>query len=640
VCPVALAACLVVFFFALPLSAADPPPLSERVADYHIDARLDPNSRTVTGHEVLRWRNTGRQPATELRFHLYLNAFDNNRTTLMAALPEAVERWAERFPGEWGGIDITSVRIGEQDVSKRFEFIRPDDGNPDDRTVARLSMDAPVRPRESIELEIDFNVRLPRLFMRAGHAAPFFVVAQWFPKLGVFQNGEWNCHQYHATTEFFADFGVYEVSLTVPVDYVLGHTGTVTSERDNGDGTKTVEVRAEDVHDFAWVADPRFQVVDDRIDDVRVRLLMQPNHVSQAARYLSGLRAAMERYGDWFGPYAYPTLTVVDPGPGGAAGGGMEYPMLMTAGTTWWMPRGLRVPEMLAVHEFGHQYWYGMVANNEFEEAWLDEGINSYVEGRIMDEAYGPEASYLDLFGLRLNHLAEARLGYLGAATHDPIARPAHAVLDRESYQSVAYSKTALVLETLDNYLGNDRLRAALRAYFQKWRFRHPTGNDWRTVVEETAGEPLGWFFEQTLDGTGVLDYAVARLDVRELPPLAGRRVVPEASGSRGGEKRYKVEVVVERRGEVRMPVDIAVGFDDGSETRQSWDGRDRWYRIEMTSRQRAEYAIVDPDGRLALDANRLNNSRMRSPGTRGIVRLAGRWGLWVQSALHLVTGF
>lgn len=638
--PVAVGLSLLCLLFRVEtVGAAAGRPLSPRVVSYRIDARLDPEARTVTGHQVLRWRNAGRQPATELRFHLYLNAFESNRTTLMDALPEAVERWAARFPGEWGGIDITAVRVGEQDVTDQLTFVQPDDGNVNDRTVAALPLAVPVRPQSSIEVEFDFVARLPRLFMRAGHAAPFFVAAQWFPKIGVFDDGGWNCHQYHASTEFFADFGVYEVSLTVPAAYVVGHTGVVTDERDNGDGTRTVHVRAEDVHDFAWVADPRFRVMYERVGDVQVRLLLQPNHVGQAARYLGGLRAAIERYRDWFGDYPYPLLTAVDPGPGGAAGGGMEYPMLITLGTTWWMPSGLRLPEVLAVHEFGHQYWYGMVANNEFEAAWLDEGINSYVEGQIMEETYGSDASYLDVLGLRLNHLARARWIYLGAAVHDPIARPAYAMLDRDSYRSVTYAKTALVLRMLDSFLGNGRLRKALRAYFQEWRFRHPDGADWRAAVEAAAGEPLGWFFEQTLDGTGGLDYAVARLDVRPIPPPAGRHVTEPDAAASPPAPHYEIEVVVERRGEVHMPVEIVVAFDDGSEMREPWDGRERWYRLHMTSTQPAAYAVVDPEGKLALDLNRLNNSRMREPGTRGIARLAGRWGLWLQGALHAISG-
>ena len=620
------------------ISAAAGPP-APRVASYEIDARLEPDARSVRAHQILRWRNTTTLPASALYFHLYLNAFANNRTTLMRETRDAAARWMERYPGEWGNLDVTAIRLAGADVTGRLEAVAPDDHNPFDRTVVRLPLDRPVEPGAEISVEFDFVARLPRLFMRAGHAAPFFFVAQWFPKVAVFENGRWRCQHYHESTEFYADFGIYDVRLTVPSDYVLGHTGIAASERDNGDGTKTVAVHAEDVHDFAWTADPRFRVVEETIDGVRVRLLIQPGHLPQTERYLGGLRAALTRYADWFGPYPYPVLTVVDPGPGGLAAGGMEYPMLITVGTTWWMPRGLREPEQVAVHEFGHQYWYGIVANNELDEAWLDEGINSYVEGRIMDEAYGP-GSVIDFLGLRVGAVSLQRFGYLAAPSFDPITRPAYDMLDHRSYRSVTYSKTALVLDTLDRQLGGNRLRDALRAYYQAWRFRHPTGADWRASIAASVGESLDGYFAQTLDGTGVLDYAVESIDVYAVPPAVGIGLpaAPERPADR--DAVYHSEVVVTRRGDVRMPVEIVIGFEDGSETRERWDGVDRWHRFESEGATRAAYAIVDPGNKLPLDVDRLNNSRMVSPGTAGIVRIAGRWGLWLQNFLHALTSF
>lgn len=606
------------------------------IASYRISAALDPERREVTGQQLLRWRNDTERAATELRFHLYLNAFANNRTTLMSAVPDEARRWARRHPDGWGGIEVTAVRIGGEDVTKQLEFIQPDDLNPHDRTVARLPLKTPVTPGRSIEVEMSFVSRLPRLFMRSGHAAPFFFVAQWFPKIGVFEKGRWNCHQYHATTEFYADFGTYEVSLTVPADFVVGHTGVAVSEHRNGT-TRTIEVRAEAVHDFAWTADPRFRLIEEEVAGSRVRLLMQPNHLGQTDRYLDTLRATMARYEAWFGPYPYAELTLVDPPVNGLAAGGMEYPMLFTAGTLRWMPRALRIPEMLTVHEFGHQYWHGIVANDEVEAAWLDEGINSYVEGRIMDELFGPRGSYLDLFGLQLDAVARHRLSYSRVRHQDPITRPAHRMLDRRSYRSITYGKTVLVLLTLDRYLGGERLRDALAAYHRKWRFRHPTGADWRAAVEESTGEDLEWFFTQTLDGTGVLDYAVTRLRVEPIPPLEGWRV--RTDRELGTEKHFRSEVIVERLGSVQMPVNILVVFEDGSQSHESWNGRDRWRRLEITSKQRADFVVVDPDHQLPLDANRINNSRMRSPGTRGIIRVVAGWTLWLQNLLQLLTG-
>ncbi len=604
---------------------------------YRMEARLDPDSRTVSGTLHARWRNPARTPATELYLHLYLNAFATNRTTLMTELGSEAERWWTRHPDGWGRIDVATLRIDGKDLLAQMAFVQPDDGNPEDHTLVRLALPAPVAPHASIDIESDFVATLPRLFMRSGHAAPFFFVGQWFPKLAVLDaDGVWHAHQYHAASEFFADFATYDVALTVPADYVVGATGVITADRDNGNGTRTLDVHADAVHDFAWAADPRFEVVEDHVGDVLVRLLVQPHHRAQAPRYLGAVRAALTRASDWFGSYPYPLLTVIDPGPGGLGAGGMEYPMLITAGTAWWMPAGLRVPEVVTVHETGHQYWYGLLASDEVEEAWLDEGINSYVEGLIMDEAYGP-GSYVDLAGLQIDAVPMARASYLAGGSWDPIATPSFRMLDREAYVSVTYAKTALALRTLGGLLGGqDRVIGALGDYARRSRFTHPTERDFRNIFSAATGRAVDGVLEELLHDTGTLDYAIARVDVH---PVAAP--VPAATSAVASPEtpRYRSEVVVERRGVVRVPVEIRVVYDDGGETRETWDGQGRWYRIDVTSTRQATFAVVDPDDKLPLDVNRLNNSLMRDPGTRGLWRLGGRWGLWLQGALLTLSG-
>jgi hypothetical protein len=619
-------------------AAVEPP----HIANYDITASLDVSQHTVTGHEVLTWHNAGTEDASDLYFHLYLNAFANNHSSFMREAGETVRDWQRAKPNGWGSLEISQLTVDGNDRTTAIAYVHPDDDNVEDRTVIRVPLDQPVAAGATARIEIAFTAKLPKVMARAGYAGPFHLVAQWFPKLGVFQHGTWNCHQYHLTTEFFADFGIYDVRLTVPRDDVFGSTGTVDDERDNGDGTKTVHVRAEDVHDFAWTVDPRFVEATEVVDGVALRALMQPRHLDQASRYLGAATAALRRYRDWFGAYPYPQLTIVDPGPGAIAAGGMEYPTLITAGTAWWMPAGLRLPEIVTVHEFGHQYWYGIVANNEFEAAWLDEGINSYVEGLVMDEVYGPHGSYLHLFGLDADALAAHRLSYLAAPQHDPLTRFAWQFLDRRSYASVTYAKTALVLATLERHLGPERMRAALRAYFERWRFGHPSDRDFVEAVNQSAGEDLSWYFDQTIYGTGVLDYAVTRVRSEDALEFAGARVPPtptESSPTAAKDHRYRNEVVVERLGTIRMPVEIAIGFEDGTETAESWDGQDRWRRFEYTGPLRVEYATVDPHRKLPLDVNLLNNSRMRVSGTRGVIRLAGRSGFWFQNLLHFLTG-
>jgi hypothetical protein len=243
-----------------------------------------------------------------------------------------------------------------------------------------------------------------------------------------------------------------------------------------------------------------------------------------------------------------------------------------------------------------------------------------------------------------VNSTAVRRLQYLSATQHDPIVRRAWKFLDRRSYGAISYAKTALALKTLASYLGDQRLRGALADYFRTWRFRHPHGTDFLKAVSQSTGENLTWYFKQVIAGTGVLDYAITSVDAEEAQPLAGypfsgRQVGEEKTPESSSERRYRSTVVVERLGSVRMPVDLRIAFDDGTKTNEHWDGQGRWKRFEYTGPQRVDWAIVDPDDALALDINRLNNSRMREAGTRAIVRLAGRWGFWFENLVYFLTG-
>ena len=616
-----------------------------RVADYTITATYEPRDHVIIGHEVIHWRNPAPVAAPDLFLHLYLNAFADSRSTMMRGLGAAAVAWAEATPPPWGYVSVDRVRIGDQDRTAAAELVQPDDGNVDDRTVLRVPLEAPVPPGGDLRVTIDFVAKLPRVLIRTGHAGPFTMAAQWFPKLGVFGADGWTCHQYHATTEFFADFGRYDVTLTLPASLVVGASGTLVDERANRDGTQTLHFVADPVIDFAWAADPRFDVTEETIDGIRVRLLLQPAHAGQRQRYLGAARAAIEQCRARIGTYPFALLTVVDPGPGAIEAGGMEYPTLITVGTTWGLPDGIRLPELVTVHEFGHQYWYGLIATNEAEEAWLDEGINSYFEGRIMDATYGL-GSYLDCGRFTVDSVAAHRLEYLLGAGHDPITRPAWLFLDGESYRANTYAKTALALETLGRLHGVERLDGALAAYFREWEFRHPRGKDFRDAIRAGLGNQVDGTLGQLFDDPGILDYAVTRVTAAAEPPLEGYAFTGTRAGEaieavpdETAEPRYRSEVIVERLGSVVVPVAVEVTFDDGTHSRMNWDGRGEWTRVEFRGTHRVVWAEVDPDHTLVLDANWLNNSRMRVPATRGMVRLTAAWTTWMQAALHLLTG-
>ncbi|HUI26392.1 MAG TPA: M1 family peptidase, partial [Candidatus Kryptonia bacterium] len=290
IAPNAAVAGFLLWLMAASVGAA---PLSSRIANYDIDARLDTANHRVTAREVLMWRNTGGEPAGELYFHLYLNAFANTRSSFIREMRDSVLDWQRDKPDGWGYQEIATLRVDGNDRIAAIEYVHPDDDNAEDRTVIRIPLDTPIAAGATARIEIEFTAQLPKVLARSGYAGPFVFIAQWFPKIGVFEDGTWNCHQYHLATEFYADFGTYDVRLTVPRTAVVGATGVRQDQRDNPDGTQTVHYRAEDVHDFAWTVDPRFLEVTDRFDAVNLRLLVQPLHRGQALRYLDAVKQAM-----------------------------------------------------------------------------------------------------------------------------------------------------------------------------------------------------------------------------------------------------------------------------------------------------------------------------------------------------------
>ena len=358
-------------------------PLSPRNANYRIEVTLDVEKKQIQGHEILMWRNISEDNVHELQFHLYMNAFKNNQSTYFRERGGRTGVLGKKKA--WGWIDVTSISVAGSDLTDALEFIHPDDDNEDDQTVMRIPLSESIPPGQEIQVEVDFITQLPYVFERNGYYKDFFFVAQWFPKVGVYIDSAWNCHQYHAVTEFFADYGVYEVNITIPREYIVGATGLLQNTTELG-LNKIHHFRAEDVHDFAWTAWPQYRTFKETYHGIDITVLYDEDHSSSVRRYVGAVKNGLDFFSEWVGAYPYPNVTVVDPPTNCMAVGGMEYPTLITVGSYWKIPIGIKIPEMVTVHEFGHNYWYGIVGNNEFEEAWLDEGITSYSEARIMNK--------------------------------------------------------------------------------------------------------------------------------------------------------------------------------------------------------------------------------------------------------------
>lgn len=610
-------------------------PLSERVVDYQIDARVDTQQHAIDATEILTYRNLTGKPQDTFPFHLYQNAFQPQSTFMREARRNRPEfAWDDRYRAS---AEVRSLEVrGMGDLTSGIHFISPDDGNPDDRTVFQVKLPRAVAPGESVQFKVNFHDQLGEVFARTGYKGSFIMGAQWFPKVGVWWQGAWNCHQFHATTEFFADFGTFDVRLRVPKNEVIGASGVEVSSVENPDGTKTVAFHGEDIHDFAWTIEPEYQIFTQTflgsMGPVAIRLLMQPEHRNQVERHLRIIRQTMDHFDRWYGPYPYRQITVVDPPHGALRAGGMEYPTLITCDTVWWAPEGWRLVEEIAEHEFGHQYWYGMVATNEFEDAWLDEGVNSYTEVKILGDIFGADRSGTELWGMIEGDNSEQREAYLTAADQDPMVRFAYQYMNSGAYDAITYGKTATVLLTLENLIGEDTMRQALHTYFMRYRFTHPTKEDLLKTVEDVSGQDLHWYFDQAVYGTAVLDYEIARassdrLDWSDKNP----------SKEKKGETMYQSVVIVHRKGDFIFPVDLRVIFDNGEAVRERWDGRDRWVRYTYEKKAKLVSAELDPDHAVWLDKNMFNNSYVLQQDKRASTKITRYWTVFVQFLSQLV---
>ncbi len=659
-------------------------PVSPPVVEYTLEANLDPRTHEIQGRESLIWRNPSGDAVSELRFHLYLNAFKNNRSIFARESGGRLRGdKAGTKPEDWGWIDVVSMKTeAGEDLKPSARFLQPDGypfpGPGTDETVLSVPLATPVAPHGEVRLSISFRSKLPRVFARTGYVRDFHLAGQWFPKTGVYEPagmrgramGGWNCHSFHANSEFYADFGRYDVTLSVPASFVVGATGKRVSESKKGN-VATYRYVAENVHDFAWTADPRFVVHEFRFNPpadipsgwsalaarqlglpeerialkpVSVRLLLQPDHARAREAYIGSTKVALSFYGLWFGAYPYETLTVVDPPDDGLGAGGMEYPTFITG----MAPRLLlsrpfhrvRFVEDVNIHEFGHQYWYGMVGSNEFEESWLDEGINTDSEFRAMQLAYGPRPAQLP-GGIGFDMDSYAHGEYASLPNLDPIRRFAWGYFSGGSYGVNSYLKVGLFLTQLRHDLGVETFARAQREYFQEWSFRHPSTSDFFDVFERVSGRDLSTYRRNLVEGRARLDWSVVSAKTQEEAREAGvvdraggratyergRRVLPtkERDDSSAGkkEKTYESIIVFGNRGDWPHQARARLVFEDGKVLDRDLPADASWVRLRIRYTSKLAWAAADPDRANAWEWNRLNDSIVLGQG-KGAAQTAG----------------
>lgn len=606
-------------------------------SSYSIKVSLDVQKRLLKASQIIKWKNPSGIPTRELYFHLYPNAFSNRQTEFLGG---------RRIPdNSYSHIFINKVTVnGEQ---KQLNYSSGKTENKFDSTVAKIVLDLPVKQNDSLEIAFEYEVKIPKAYSRFGYDANeiFFFLAQWFPKLGVYENGVWVCEPFHPFTEFFADFSNYSLGITIPNGFVLASSGEVISKKVEAKNT-TYKVVQKNIHDFAWLAAKDVLDFTDTIkrkdhSEVEVHYILQTTNEGSRERIYTAVNNAFSFFEKNIGRYPYKTLAVIDAPTKAGMIRGMEYPALFTFSKDYFSPEFTKDLDELILHEFSHQYFYGILANNETTEAWLDEGFAEYVSQKILQKKYGQRFASFKLFGylpvtgmelLAIERIpfiytltqipkpfeADLMAEYYSYATFGTLSDTSFRLLNKRVYQSVSYAKGALFLFTLEKYLGEQKLLFVLRQYFNQYKFKHPKAEDFFSVLRKYSHQDVEWLITDFYEKSYTCDYKILGIDVSH--------------------ERHQAEIVIVRDGEAAVPLEIDL-YTNKDTIKTFWNGKEKIKRITFNTSNTVIAAEIDPQRKNLFDLNFANNSYTVQTRYSGAMYISVRWFFWIQNLLMIFGG-
>lgn len=517
----------------------------QQEVNYKIRVTLDDVKHELLGDEDLTYTNHSPDDLSFIYFNLWANAFSNKNS---AFGKQKLRTFNKKFyfapKKDMGGyIDISFETNGQLLTISYLDKAHE---------MAKVSLPRVLKQGESIHIKIHYRLKIPYTFSRLGHVKQSYQMSQWYPKPAVYDTLGWHPMPYLDLGEFYSEFGHFDVEITLPSNYVVGATGTLKTEREKAfvdqkisetktflaqlasDSTKhskkdaippsnlemkTLKYVADAVHDFAWFADKRFLIVREeaRLPSGKVVptfgyfLPHAAGLWSHSAEYV---KDAIEFFSEKIGEYPWPHASAVL-GPL-SAGGGMEYPMITIIAPT----TSAKNLDLVINHEVGHNWYYGILASNERDHAWMDEGMNSYMDARYALKKYGnSDMEILPSFVTKSTDLPPNYLMMLAkVSTHtdQPGDLPSDDYL-MTNYQFNAYTNPQMYFSYLEKYVGTEKMDRAVQHYFDHWKFRHPYPKDVQQAYEASLGKNLDWLFEGLLghgtapDKPKHMDYALVK---------------------------------------------------------------------------------------------------------------------------------
>lgn len=586
--------------------------------DYKISVVLDDQLHTMEGTWSMNYINNSPDTLLEIKMHLWPNAYSAPTTALAKQMLKHDDPSVFQAKDEERGY-IDKLQFKAEDNNLTF-FLDKD--NPD---MGTIMLSNPILPGDSIRILSPFRVKIPGNFSRLGHVGQSYQITQWYPKPAVYDAEGWHHFPYLNQGEFYSEFGSFDVEITLPENYIVSATGQLLGEANqqflkdrikagmqvwtkaapppSSLQTRTWKFIAEDVHDFAWFADKRFIVksdtigVDGRADSLPLFIYFLHSNQSNWKGALEYLRDGIRFYSEKLGPYPYPKVSAVDGSI--AAGGGMEYPMVTVIGES---PSRF-VHELTIVHEVGHNWFYGILASNERDYPWMDEGLNSYLEAFYVEQKY-PK---MDLAGNTLNEQIVEFLGlqklpwsysyrffYLWQAreNYDQAISLHSEDYTSINYGAMVYAKSAMTFLYLENWLGADSMQALLKDYYERWKFKHPQPDDFFKVLE-TKTDSAAWIKEELLGSNKKDDYKLKKI---------------KAEGGNSS-------LTIKNGGKLKAPFPVKLAYADGSDSTVWLPGFKGKQSFSVKS-PGIRYAHIDPQN-ISMDINPHNNVKASSKSNK-----------------------
>lgn len=495
----------------------------QQEVNFTIKVSLDDEKHILMGEERIEYINKSPQSLTYIYFHLWYNAF-NTHTSAYAKQELRNGKTAYHFAqdNQKGFITGFDFKVN----GKKCE-VEIDKDNPD---IAKLILPEPLAPQNKIIITTPFTAKIPHPFSRAGHIGQQYLITQWFPKPAVFDTEGWHPMPYLDQGEFYSEFGKYDVSITLPDNYVVGATGSLMTDSEkvflekksqesvsdivpeSSKTSKTLQYVAENVHDFAWFADKAFQVAKSSVvlksgKIVDTYAFYRAKHAQDWSKATEYINRAVRFYSDLVGEYPHPHASAVMADEG--YGGGMEYPMITVLAGNF----GVEDLDGTITHEIGHNWFQGILGSNERDFAWLDEGLNSYYDHRYLSTYY---PHYKMNWGLLSRLFKNTDYSSEDLYLHRQDFNHKHQAIQLTSdsltetnYYINAYEKPARLMKVLERHYGTSRFDSIMQAYYQVWKFKHPQPQDLKKHWETATSDNLSWLFDDLFKTTGRTDYAV-----------------------------------------------------------------------------------------------------------------------------------